>query len=92
MTELNFSEIYKLATSKIEGNHNWTVRLDIWGDTVRVRVGRHRVFKNRDLLSEYIKFMVEHNTKWVHFTYKKDLMELVNALEKNENCSVSWLA
>jgi hypothetical protein len=46
--------------------------------------------RRRGLMSEYLTYMAQHGTAWAEFTYKKDFVTAINALEEN-GFKVIWI-
>lgn len=76
------------AISKIEGHRNWTIRMEM-NDKIAY-VSGFGVMQRRWLLSERLDYMAKHGTCWAHYTYKKDFLQAVKALEEN-GFEIHWL-
>ena len=76
------------AISKVRGRRNYSIRMEMVDR--KAYVGGFGMMDSRGLLGEFLYYMAEHGTTWAHFTYKKDFMAAVNALENN-GFKIIWL-
>lgn len=76
------------AISKLYGRRNYVIRMEMKDN--KALVGGFGVMQRRGLMGEYLTYMAKHGTTWAEFTYKKDFMAAINALEKN-GFNVIWM-
>ncbi len=69
------------AISKVEGRRNYTIRMEM--KDKRAYVGGNGAMERRHLTSEYLTYIANHGTCWANYTYKKDFMNAIKALENN---------
>lgn len=75
------------AISKVRGRRNYVVRMEMKDKLAYV--GGMGAMKRHNLMSEYLVYMAKHGTCWAEYTYKKDFMAAVNALETN-GFTIRW--
>lgn len=76
------------AISKLYGRRNYAIRMEM--NDKKALIGGYGVMQRRGLMGEYLSYMAEHGTTWAEFTYKKDFVTAINALEKN-GFKVIWM-
>lgn len=76
------------AISKLYGRRNYVIRMEM--NDKEALIGGYGVMRRRGLMSEYLIYMAQHGTTWAEFTYKKDFVTAINALEKN-GFKVIWM-
>ena len=76
------------AIGKIKGRRNWVIRMEMADK--EAYVGGMGVMSRRGLMSEFLTYMVKHGTTWAEYTYKKDFLTAVNALENN-GFDIRWI-
>lgn len=69
------------ALSKLYGRRNYAIRMEMVDKDACV--GGYGVLARRGLMGENLMYMAEHGVCWAEFTYKKDFMAAVKALEDN---------
>lgn len=62
--------------SKLNGRRNYVIRTDIWNGKICMINGTYKHLEENGWLCETLKHIVEHNTRWYYFTYKKDYEEV----------------
>lgn len=76
------------AIGKLYGRRNYVIRMEM--NDKEALIGGYGVMRRRGLMSEYLTYMAQHGTTWAEFTYKKDFITAINALEKN-GFKVIWM-
>ena len=69
------------AISKVNGRHNYVIRMEM-NDSIAYAGGMGTMEKC-GLMGEFLSYMTKHGTCWAEYTYKKDFLEAVKALENN---------
>lgn len=68
------------AISKVRGRRNWAIRMEM--KDRMAYVGGMGVMDRRGLMSEFLVLMERHGTTWAEYTYKKDFLTAIKALEE----------
>lgn len=68
------------AIGKVRGRRNWVIRMEM--KDRKAYVGGMGVMDKRGLMSEFLVMMEKHGTTWAEYTYKKDFLTAVKALEE----------
>ena len=67
------------AISKVHGRRNYIIRMEMADK--RMYAGGMGVMSRCGKMSAYILYMLEHDVTWAEFTYKKDFLAAVSAME-----------
>lgn len=67
------------AISKVYGRRNYVIRMEMADK--KMYAGGMGVMSRCGKMSAYILYMREHGTTWAEFTYKKDFLAAVSAME-----------
>ena len=79
MNALKYMMVQNELVSKVDGNRNWFIRVEIREGRLVVayagRYGRAMLFTE-----ESLQYIAENHVRMYSFTYKKDYKEVLNAL------------
>lgn len=68
------------AIGKVRGRRNWVIRMEM--KDRKAYVGGMGTMHRRGLMSEFLAWMSEHGTTWAEYTYKKEFLAAIKALEE----------
>lgn len=68
------------AIGKVRGRRNWVIRMEM--KDRKAYVGGMGAMNRRELMSEPLVWMGKHDTTWAEYTYKKDFLTAIKALEE----------